>query len=78
MAIRFAAPDAASLAGVGDEIDVVGLGGDVIAADVKVLQDRSTAQASVLVVSVPVEDAPAVAAFAAAQDVTLLVAPAAG
>ncbi|NUL46873.1 hypothetical protein F7P69_16950 [Cellulosimicrobium funkei] len=75
VAVRFSAPDAVDLVAAGDRIDVVGLDGDVLAADLEVLQDRSTGQAGVLVVAVPAEQAPELAAAAAAQDLTLLVTP---
>lgn len=75
VAIRFAAPDPVDLVDTGDRIDVVSLDGEVLAADLQVLQDRSTDQARVLVVSVPGERAPQLAAVAAARDLTLLVVP---
>ncbi|MEO9247879.1 hypothetical protein ABDK96_09315 [Citricoccus nitrophenolicus] len=78
VAVRFSAPDAVDLVAAGDRIDVVGLDGDVLATDLEVLQDRSTGQAGVLVVAVPAEQAPELAAVAAAQDLTLLVTPTAG
>lgn len=78
VAVRFAAPDAVDLVATGDRIDVVGLDGGVLAADLEVLQDRSTGQARILVLAVRGEHAPELAAVAAAQDLTLLVAHTAG
>lgn len=78
VAIRFAAPDAVDLVAERDRIDVVGLDGEVLAAGLEVLQDRTTGQARVLVVAVPAEQAPELAAVAAARDLTLLLAHTAG
>jgi hypothetical protein len=75
VAIRFASPDAVALVGAGDRVDLVGLDGSVLASGLRILQDRSSAQAPVLVVSVPRDEAPAVAAAAATRDLTVLVAP---
>jgi hypothetical protein len=75
VAIRFASPDAVALVGAGDRVDLVGLDGSVLASGLHILQDRSSAQAPVLVLSVPRDEAPAVAAAAATRDLTVLVAP---
>ncbi|MFB9071303.1 hypothetical protein ACFFX0_08880 [Citricoccus parietis] len=75
VAVRFASPDAVDLVAAGDRIDIVGTDGSVLEANVEVLQDRSTEQATVLVLAVTEERAAELAAAAVNQDLTLLVTP---
>lgn len=75
VAVRFAGPDAVDLVAAGDRIDLVGTDGNVLEADVEVLQDRSSDLATVLVLAVAEERAAELAAAAVNQDLTLLLTP---
>ncbi|MFC7400818.1 hypothetical protein [Citricoccus sp. GCM10030269] len=74
VAVRIADPAALSLVAPDDRVDVVGQDGSVLAADVAVLQDRSAEQAAVVVLALPRDRAPEVAAAAMAQDLTVVLA----
>ncbi|WP_413543853.1 hypothetical protein [Citricoccus nitrophenolicus] len=75
VAVRLAAPDAGALVRAGHRVDVVGPDASVLAASLLVLQDRSSAQASVLVLAVPEEEAPRLAATGAGPGLTVVRAP---
>lgn len=65
-------PAATALVQVGDRVDVVGLSGQVLTADVEVLQMRESARGTLMVLAVPQDQAAGVAASVAATETTVV------
>jgi hypothetical protein len=72
VAIRIADPAALSLVAAGDEVDVVGMDGSVLAEHLQVLQDRSSGTGSVLVLASPNAASAALAAATLSREVTVI------
>lgn len=78
VAVRLADPAALSVVTSGARVDVLALDGTVVAEDLEVLQDRSSAGAGpVLVLAVPDASAATVATTALSREVTAILSPAA-
>lgn len=77
VAVGLADPAALSVVAAGERVDVVALDGTVVAEDLEVLQDRSSAgEGPVLVLAVPDADAATVATTALSREVTAILSPA--
>lgn len=75
VAVGIADPAALALVTVGDEVDVIGMDGRVLAEGLEVLQDRSSGTGSVLVLAVPDGASAPLAAAALSREVTVILSP---